>query len=112
LWFRIRWAGSSSGAHHSHSQTIILKIAEAVRLPLQDFDLGVEAFSDPVVSRKAPHGGDLDGPRREGLSELYELIQACLAQFVQGFKKTVRQGDTLFPRFMLLEQQVAVISLF
>jgi uncharacterized DUF497 family protein len=36
---------------------------------LQNLHFGVEAFSDSVVAREAPHGDDLLRPRRQSLAE-------------------------------------------
>ena len=60
-----------------------MEVAEAEGLPVDEFHLVVEALGDAIVAGKAPHGGDLFGPRVQGLAELDQLRQAGLAQLVQ-----------------------------
>jgi hypothetical protein len=75
-----------------------VEIAESVRLALQNFHFGVEAFGNAVIPGEAPHHSHLRRPGTQGLAELNELGQAGTLQILEGTEESVRQLFALFSR--------------
>jgi hypothetical protein len=47
---------------HNHTQSVIVKIPEAIGSPLNHFHFGMKSFGDPVVFGEPPHPGDFFFP--------------------------------------------------
>jgi hypothetical protein len=59
------WLASGS----DDSETVVLKVSEAVSAPLNELHLSMEALGEAVVFGEAPRGGDLTPPILECLCE-------------------------------------------
>lgn len=86
-------------------QSVIFKITEAVRSPLDQFHLSMEAFGDPVVSGKPPHSGDLLFPVLEGLGEGMHRFKSRLFEFLNQSQELLTPLATVELGLMLLIQK-------
>jgi len=84
---------------------VILEVAEAVGLPIDELHFVVEALGDAVAASEESHGGDLFGPERESVAELDQMDQAGLTQLVHSRQEARYQLLTLPAAAMFLQQQ-------
>ena len=55
--------------HYLNSESVVVEVAEAISLSLQDVHFGVETFGDAVVACEPPHRANLLRPGSERFSE-------------------------------------------
>ena len=48
--------------HYPNSQSVVLEVAKAVGLALQNFHFVVKPFDDSIITGESPHGGGFLGP--------------------------------------------------
>jgi hypothetical protein len=85
--------------HYLNPQSVVVEVAKAVGLSLQNLHLGVEAFGDSVIPREPPHRGDLLSPGVQRVAELNHLGQLLLSQ--QGDHP--QQLRSQFPALVVIE---------
>ena len=99
--------GERLAASCDDTQSVVFKITEAIRAPLDEFHLSMEAFGDPVVSGKPPHSGDLLFPVLEGSRQRLHGFKTGLFEFFNQSQELLTPLATEELGLMLLIEQTS-----